>query len=926
MSSTLDELLRLRQGSSFSTKIPCFISVFDRFKQNQNWVHQGTLSSFLEKAMLRVCEDVSALEISGFSEAIIQSCLSASLNMADGAVRFRMRDELISLKDFLNAVATFIDSFIATKNIESNLAEELRAFASRANYDDNDESVQGVAEAVNPLRTASSEQGNMFANSQFPLQLIPSTDRMVYPILNQSSPRGGYLDSPRAGNFNDSPRSGNFIDRRSPQQVQMHNPAYLASHSSLFAAVDAQDYERAEILNATRSRPGLRATDNLTRLLAQVRKQGMDILFPQNTHDKVLACIFVAVRSKTALAHRELIDLVMLVRDSGKVSQLEAVTKTKIRGVLALLKHADVLSTHGLEGTPVQLALHPYIRTFDELRNNHDNFIQGFACKNKISCSRLQWQDVLWTFPADVKASRCSTITDFCSQLVAFYQESSWMAAAGQVIAPNTQASYPIRLGPDSYARVEGVPDDYMNSYVDVRLKASALSSSDDNTTVEGTPSTSSERSESPSSPPAIFTQLDNPAQHNSLYGLSGGIIAQSFPQQSSPRFANPLPGRGLPLQALRTSPKNGNSTDAMGQHLYNHMGSPRLTGTVPNRTDTRSQFWNPASLPMGQRQLQNNVQSMHPQPNIDCALQGVGIAATHKVMQQNHSRMMQQQQSGPQAVLDYPQNYMASSVGHMQSAPMPALRRANSDCDVQSSLYGLRSIHSSDSLLSSVSHGYPPTNFSQATDSRSSLWGAVDPGMALNARRSSTGMSNVHSASTTTNDAENLSSKSQDYTLFLGQQVGLDNEQSGYYERELPPHSASISFDQHGGEYSELDSHGDGSILNNWAKISPTSSSENNRVDLPQFFSSSMPGGQPFLSLEGEGKGVDGNLGVCMSGLSLHDVPVPSSLRGSRHGLEIQLHAEEFIPLSNLGDDIKGPLPELIGNSQRPFTEVHEI
>jgi hypothetical protein len=35
---------------------------------------------------------------------------------------------------------------------------------------------------------------------------------------------------------------------------------------------------------------------SMVRLLALVRKQGMDLLFPQYVHDKVLACIFVAIR------------------------------------------------------------------------------------------------------------------------------------------------------------------------------------------------------------------------------------------------------------------------------------------------------------------------------------------------------------------------------------------------------------------------------------------------------------------------------------------------------------------------------------------------------------------------------------------------------------------------------------------------------
>eukprot|EP01041_Mallomonas_annulata_P000864 gene864-1686_t len=422
MSGPLDDLLRTGgQVSGFSLKIPCFISVYDKFRQNrEGWVHQSSLSNFLEKAMLRVCEDISVLEISAFSEAIIQSALSASLNMEDGAVRFRMRDEIISLKDFLNAIAAFLESFISSRGIESTIAEDLRGSAARANYEDGFIADESAADGgVNAVARPGSIEPPLLTTPQ----LISARDtpalsyagyHQSYPSLIQQSPRN----------------VGSFVDRRPAHQIQMLNPAFAASHSSLFATVDAQDYERAELLNATRSRPGLRATDNLTRLLAQVRKQGMDILFPQNTHDKVLACIFVAVRSKTALAHRELIDLVMLVRDSGKVSQLEAVTKTKIRGVLALLKHADVLSTHGLEGTPVQLALHPYIKSFEELRNNHDNFIQGFACKNKISCTRLQ-----------VKASRCATITDFCAQLVSFYQESSWMAVGATGTSSSSSSS-----------------------------------------------------------------------------------------------------------------------------------------------------------------------------------------------------------------------------------------------------------------------------------------------------------------------------------------------------------------------------------------------------------------------------------------------------------------------------------------------------
>ena len=75
----------------------------------------------------------------------------------------------------------------------------------------------------------------------------------------------------------------------------------------------------------------------------------MDILFPQYVHDRVLACIFVAIRCHGmkmqryrvayrrlwigALAHRELIDLVIATRDTRalKVSHMESITKTKVK-------------------------------------------------------------------------------------------------------------------------------------------------------------------------------------------------------------------------------------------------------------------------------------------------------------------------------------------------------------------------------------------------------------------------------------------------------------------------------------------------------------------------------------------------------------------------------------------------------------------
>ena len=61
-----------------------------------------------------------------------------------------------------------------------------------------------------------------------------------------------------------------------------------------------------------------------------------------------MACIFATLKAtKTTPAHRELIDLVMSLKATDLISNIDSVSKTKIRGVLALLKHGELLTTQG---------------------------------------------------------------------------------------------------------------------------------------------------------------------------------------------------------------------------------------------------------------------------------------------------------------------------------------------------------------------------------------------------------------------------------------------------------------------------------------------------------------------------------------------------------------------------------------------------
>ena len=85
-----------------------------------------------------------------------------------------------------------------------------------------------------------------------------------------------------------------------------------------------------------------------TRYMAQMRKQGSDIIFPQTTHDRVIAMIFVVLRRREwKPPHKDLIDFVMDCKERCAVNRgvdMFAVSKTKVRGIISLLKAANVLS------------------------------------------------------------------------------------------------------------------------------------------------------------------------------------------------------------------------------------------------------------------------------------------------------------------------------------------------------------------------------------------------------------------------------------------------------------------------------------------------------------------------------------------------------------------------------------------------------
>jgi hypothetical protein len=137
---------------------------------------------------------------------------------------------------------------------------------------------------------------------------------------------------------------------------------------------------------------------DMNHLSSLMRKNGMDFITPSNLHDKVLACIylgsFILLPGESSTTpplrtHKELVDVTIEVQDRGHLgsSNNAPLSKTKLRGVLGLLKSAGILNVQHLDEfdeptsveasaiKEVKLSLERSIHTFEDFRIMHDHFI-----------------------------------------------------------------------------------------------------------------------------------------------------------------------------------------------------------------------------------------------------------------------------------------------------------------------------------------------------------------------------------------------------------------------------------------------------------------------------------------------------------------------------------------------------------------------
>jgi hypothetical protein len=69
-------------------------------------------------------------------------------------------------------------------------------------------------------------------------------------------------------------------------------------------------------------------------------------------------------------------DMICAVKDMKVIQGLDNISKTKVRGIFALLKNCQCLSTKAEEGESVQLFLADGIHSFKDFKQKHDHFFE----------------------------------------------------------------------------------------------------------------------------------------------------------------------------------------------------------------------------------------------------------------------------------------------------------------------------------------------------------------------------------------------------------------------------------------------------------------------------------------------------------------------------------------------------------------------
>lgn len=129
--------------------------------------------------------------------------------------------------------------------------------------------------------------------------------------------------------------------------------------------------------------------------------------------------MYVALRAfaDRPTVHQNLIVVAMALKGSGHLPEVESVSKSKVRGVLAILKQSELVVKGGELGEAVKLSLTPEIDSFEALRDRHDRFLQSYMVENLLHVPASLQGEIVWTETGDEKQRRLEMLEEMRARL-----------------------------------------------------------------------------------------------------------------------------------------------------------------------------------------------------------------------------------------------------------------------------------------------------------------------------------------------------------------------------------------------------------------------------------------------------------------------------------------------------------------------------
>jgi hypothetical protein len=437
-----------------------------------NYVTTGEFKSEIMKFAFQSRPEVMMLHLN----IVIQACFYPTLSK-DFTIQLNPLESIRGGdKEYLSAISLFLGSHSKGHNALSVFQRDVSLYVAKcaesqilsARYANRSQEKTSAGSLVVPISATS--QGVTFAQSSWPehrdLQPPPKNMQNAYAPFdsrreNESRSTDGFTVVSKK----------NFVREKDSRDTGRDTGRITRAYVN----------DRFESLR-TAPKVSLSSVRTISSCLSNfssaMRKNGMDFILPPALYDKVLCCIYLAssiavtgerfASTHPERSHKEIVDIIIYLQESRQLGHDESapLSKTKLRGVLGLLKNASILIVQhdgsevdslpkcpsqavqssiskpgSADGTikEVKLIMNERIQSVEDLRRVHDQYIA--ECVSNFNADLYPEDLKLITWTADEKQQKIARAASFMDSVRMIVKaQLTALHAEGEIDTSSTRA------------------------------------------------------------------------------------------------------------------------------------------------------------------------------------------------------------------------------------------------------------------------------------------------------------------------------------------------------------------------------------------------------------------------------------------------------------------------------------------------------